>query len=113
MKIYYNPRCSKCRESLKLIESKGKTAEIVDYLNNPPSVETLKNIVKILGIPASELVRKSETIYSEKYKGKNLSENEWLEAMSQHPQLIERPIVIDGKRAVIGRPPEKVLTLLD
>jgi len=113
MKIYYNPRCSKCRESLKLIEGKGKTAEIVDYLNHPPSVETLKNIVKILGISASELVRKGETIYSEKYKGKNLSEDEWLVAMSQHPQLIERPIVIAGKRAVLGRPPERVLTLLD
>ncbi len=113
MKIFYNPRCSKCRETLKLIESKGKTAEIIDYLNQPPSIETLKNIVGLLGIKPSDLIRKSEPIYVANYKGKHLSEDSWLEVMSKHPQLIERPIVIDGNRAVIGRPPEKVIILLE
>ncbi len=112
MKIYYNPRCSKCRETLKLIESKGKTAEIVDYLNHPPTLETLQSIVIVLGMQPEELLRKKEPIFIEKYKGKKLSDNEWLEAMVQNPQLIERPIVIDGNRAIIGRPPEKVLELI-
>ncbi len=112
MKIYYNPRCSKCRETLKLIESKGKTAEIVDYLNHPPTVETLQNIIEVLGIKPEELLRKKEPVFIEKYKGKKLSDMELLEAMIQNPQLIERPIVIDGNRAIIGRPPERVLELL-
>ncbi len=112
MKIYYNPRCSKCRETLKLIESKGKTAEIVDYLNHPPTLETLQNIIKVLGIKPEELLRKKETVFIEKYKGKKLSDMELLEAMIQNPQLIERPIVIDGNSAIIGRPPERVLELL-
>jgi arsenate reductase len=112
MKIYYNPRCLKCRETLKLIESKGKTAEIVDYLNHPPTLETLQNIIKVLGIKPEELLRKKEPVFIERYKGKKLSDKEFLEAMVQNPQLIERPIVIDGNKAIIGRPPERVLDLL-
>ena len=112
MKIYYNPRCSKCRETLKLIESKGKTAEIVDYLNEAPSIETLKNIVNLLGINPSDLLRKSEQIYVTNYKGKSLSEDAWLEAMTKHPQLIERPIVINGNKAAVGRPLQNVLDIL-
>lgn len=112
MKIYYNPRCLKCRETLKLIESKGKTAEIVDYLNHPPTLETLQNIIKVLEIKPEELLRKKEPVFIERYKGKKLSDKEFLEAMVQNPQLIERPIVIDGNKAIIGRPPERVLDLL-
>lgn len=112
MKIYYNPRCSKCRETLKLIESKGKKAEIIDYLNQPPTVETLQSIVKVLGIKPEELLRKKEPVFIEKYKGKKLSDKEWLEAMIQNPQLIERPIVIEENKVIIGRPPERVLELL-
>ncbi len=112
MKIYYNTRCSKCRETLKLIESKGKSAEIVDYLNHPPTLETMQGIVKVLGIKPEELLRKKEPVFIEKYKGKILSDYEWLEVMIQNPQLIERPIVIDGNKAIIGRPPERVLDLL-
>lgn len=112
MKIYYNPRCSKCRETLKLIEGKGKKVEIIDYLNQPPTVETLQSIVKVLGIKPEELLRKKEPVFIEKYKGKILSDKEWLEVMIQNPQLIERPIVINGNKAIIGRPPERVLDLL-
>ena len=111
MKIYYNPRCLKCRETLKLIESKGKTAEIVDYLNHPPTLETL-HIIKVLVIKPEELLRKKEPVFIERYKGKKISDKEFLEAMVQNPQLIERPIVIDGNKAIIGRPPERVLDLL-
>jgi len=112
MKIYYNPRCSKCRETYNLIKAKGKEAEIVDYLNNPPSVETLKDIINVLGIKPEELVRKKEKLFIENYKGKSFSDSQWLDILSQNPQLIERPIVIEGKKAIIGRPPEKVLELL-
>lgn len=112
MKIYYNPKCSKCRETLNLIESKGKKAEIVDYLNHPPSVETLRNIVAVLGIKPEMLVRKKEAIFIENFKGKVFNDEQWLEILSNNPKLIERPIVIDGKKAVIGRPPELVLELL-
>lgn len=112
MKIYYNPRCLKCRETLKLIEINGKTAEIIDYLNHPPTLETLQNITKVLGIKPEELLRKKEPVFIEKYRGKKLSDKEWLKAMIQNPQLIERPIVIDGNKAIIGRPPELVLELL-
>jgi len=112
MKIYYNPHCSKCRETLKLIESKGKKAEIVDYLNNPPSVESLRNIIKVLGIKPIELVRKKEVLFIEKFKGKEYSDEEWLSILSENPKLIERPIVIEGNKAVIGRPPERVLEII-
>lgn len=112
MKIYYNPRCSKCRETLKLIEQQGKKAEIVDYLNHPPTVETLKQIVRMLGISPLELVRKKETLYLNHFRHQHLNDDEWLKVMSEHPQLIERPIVLEGKKAIIGRPPEKVLDLL-
>lgn len=112
MQIYYNPRCSKCREAYTLLKAKGIDAEIVDYLNQPPSVETLKNIVKVLGIKPFELVRKKEPLYLEKYAGKKISNTRWFTILSKNPILIERPIIIDGNKAIIGRPPEKVLELI-
>ncbi len=112
MKIYHNPRCTKSRETLKLIESKGKKVEIIDYLNHPPSPETLKTIVECLEINASDLVRRSESLFKEKFKNQSFTEKEWLKILSENPKLIERPIVMEGKKAIIGRPPEKVLELL-
>jgi len=112
MKIYYNPECSKCREAYSLLESKGETAEIIDYLNNPPSVETLRNIAKVLGVKPEEIVRKKEPLFLEKFEGKTFSDEEWLKILSENPELLERPIVIDGNKAIIGRPPERVLDLL-
>ncbi len=112
MKIYYKASCSTCQQTLKLIEGQGKTAEIVDYLKNPPSNESLENIIKVLGIKPFELVRKKEQLFIEKYKGKKISSKRWLTILSKNPQLIERPIVIDGNKAIIGRPPERVLELL-
>jgi arsenate reductase (glutaredoxin) len=110
--IYHNPRCSKSRETLALLQAKGIEPSIVEYLKTPPSASQLKAIVKQLGVKPEQLVRKSEEIYKSRYANKTLSDAQWIEAMVEHPSLIERPIVIRGQRAVLGRPPEKVLELL-
>lgn len=112
MKILHNPRCSKSRETLKLIEDAGKEVEVIEYLNDTPSVSELKSIIEKLGIKPLDLVRKGEDVYKDNFKGKTLSDDEWIEAMVKYPKLIERPIVISGKQAVIGRPPQNVLELL-
>lgn len=113
MKIYHNPRCAKSRETLALIEENGHSPEVVLYLETPPSKKELKDLLKKLGIKAAQLVRKGEKIYKEEYKGKELSEAQWIDALLAHPKLIERPIVVHDGQAVIGRPPTNVLELLD
>lgn len=112
MKIYHNPRCSKSRQTLQLINNSGKKIEIIEYLNEPPTFEELKSIIKLLGITPEQLLRKNESIFKEQFKGKIYSDDEWIQIMIEHPKLIERPIVIEGKKAVLGRPPENVLELL-
>jgi arsenate reductase len=113
MKIYHNPRCSKSRETLSLIEQRTKKIEIVEYLKDNLSVIELEEIIKKLGINAIDLVRKKEDIWIENYKGKDLTEKEMVEAMVKHPKIMERPIVVNGEKSIIGRPPENVLTILD
>ena len=112
MVIYHNPRCRKSRETLQIIKEKGIEPEIVEYLKEPPTNSELKELLRKLGISAEELIRKNEAIYKEKFKGKQHSEAEWIEILKQHPKLIERPIVVKGEKAVIGRPPENVYTLI-
>lgn len=112
LRIFHNPRCTKSRETLQIIEESGEMVEVVEYLKTVPSEEELMEIIEILGIKPEELVRKSESIYKEQYKGKELSSKQWVKAMVQNPKLIERPIVIKGNQAVIGRPPENVKQLL-
>ncbi|MCB0621618.1 MAG: arsenate reductase (glutaredoxin), partial [Saprospiraceae bacterium] len=90
----------------------GQEPEVILYLQTPPTRKELQALLRKLQIPAESLLRKGEAIYKEHFKGKNLSEEEWIEAMVEHPILIERPIVVQGDRAVIGRPPERVLELL-
>jgi arsenate reductase len=109
MKIYHNPRCAKSRETLALIEKKGVKPEIIEYLKELPTKDELKNILSFLGISAAQLIRKGEPVFKEKFKGKTLSEEQWIDAMIENPKLIERPIVIEGNKAVLGRPPENVL----
>jgi arsenate reductase len=111
MKIYHNPRCSKSRETLEIIQKKGLEIEIIDYLVKPPTKKELEEIIALLKIKPEDLVRKSEDVYKENFKGKNLTNAEWIEAMVKYPKLIERPIVISGDKAIIGRPPEKVIEL--
>jgi len=111
--LYHNPRCSKSRAALELLEARGLTPNIVRYLETPPSVEQLRDLLSKLGLPARQLLRSGE----EEYKALNLtdvsqSEEHLLSAMAAHPKLIERPILIAGARAVIGRPTEKLLELL-
>ncbi|MCO6480623.1 MAG: arsenate reductase (glutaredoxin) [Phaeodactylibacter sp.] len=112
MKIYHNPRCRKSRETLAILEDNGQKPEIVLYLEDTPSREELKEVLRMLDMKASELVRKGEKAYKENFKGKALTEEEWLDALIQYPKLIERPIVVKGNKAIIGRPPENVLELL-
>ncbi|KAA5825642.1 arsenate reductase (glutaredoxin) [Algibacter amylolyticus] len=112
IKIYHNNRCSKSRNGLVLLEESGKPFEVVKYLDNVPTVSELKNIIKLLNIKPIDLVRKNEAIWKENFKNKDLSDSEIIAAMVQFPKLIERPIVINGDKAVIGRPTELISTIL-
>ncbi len=111
MKIYHNPRCRKSRETLAIIKEQGIEPDIILYLEDNPTKEELKKVLKKLDISAEKLIRKSESVYKEHFKGKSLSESKWIDAMISYPKLIERPIVIKGSKAIIGRPPERVLEL--
>ncbi len=110
--IYHNPRCMKSRQTLALIEEKGENFIVKEYLKTPPTKEELKQIVDLLEIKPMDLIRKGEAEFKENFKGKDLSDDEWLDAMVSYPKLIERPIVIYENKAVIGRPPEKVLDII-
>lgn len=112
--IFHNPRCSKSRETLNLIEARGVQPKIVDYLKTPPSAAELKSILKKLGLKAADIVRKSEPLYAELgLKDCKLDERALIALLVANPILIERPIVVVGDRAVVARPPERVLELLD
>jgi len=112
--IYHNPRCSKSRETLALLQERGIKPDVVLYLETPPDVPTLKRLLKQLGIhSARELMRRKEDLYQELALADSaLSEAQLLQAMVDHPKLIERPIVIKGEQARIGRPPEAVLEII-
>lgn len=110
--IYHNPRCTKSRETLALLEKKKAKPEIVEYLKTPPTATELKSVLKKLGLNVQEIIRKKEPLFIEKFKNKKLSDEKWIDALVKNPVLIERPIVVKGNKAVIGRPPENVLTLL-
>lgn len=110
--IYHNPRCSKSREGLQLLELQGKPFTTVKYLNETLTKKELTGIIKKLEITPIELVRTKEKVWTENYKGKQLSDDEVIEAMIEHPNLIERPIVVNGDKAVIARPAEKIKDIL-
>ncbi len=112
MKIYHNPRCSKSRQGLAILEDSKLHFETIKYLDTPLTADELTEIVGLLDISPIELVRKNEAIWKENYKGKNLSDSEIILAMANNPKLIERPIVINNGKAVIGRPPEIIKTIL-
>ncbi len=112
MKIFHNPRCSKSRQTLSLIEDKGIDVEIVDYLNKPPSQAELDRVLKMLDMQPEDLMRKWEAVYKELgLKEKQLTRKEAIRIMCENPKLIERPIVIQGDKAILGRPPENVKDL--
>ncbi len=112
VRLYHNTRCSKSREACSILQEKNIAFETIEYLKTPPTEKEIKNLLKMLGIKAEELVRKSETLYKEKYKDKKISETKWIKILAKNPVLIERPIIVKGNKAIIGRPPEKVLELI-
>ncbi len=111
--IYHNPRCSKSRQTMNLLEQKAITPTVVKYLDTPPDAKTLANILDMLGLEPRELMRKGEAQYTDlKLDNTELSREQLIQAMVEHPRLIERPIVVNGDKAALGRPPEQVLTIL-
>jgi len=112
IQILHNPRCAKSRAGLKFLQDRGIEPEIIKYLNNPPSAEEFKEILRKMGAKPADVLRKNEAIYKEKFKGKEFTDDEWIEIMVNNPKLIERPIVINGDKAVLGRPAEKIEEVL-
>jgi len=112
IKIYHNNRCSKSRCGLEILEKSGKDYEVIKYLENVPTSNELKGIIKLLNIKPIALVRKNEVIWKDNYKNKDLNDAEIITAMIENPKLIERPIIINGNKAVIGRPPELILDII-
>ncbi len=111
--IYHNPNCSKSRETLNILEQHGISPEIIEYLENPPDKHELKNIIGLMGISPSELLRTTEPVYQEVQLDRDsISDKEIVAAICKHPSLLQRPIVVMGNRTVIGRPPDRVLELI-
>lgn len=111
--IYHNPRCSKSRGALELLQQRGVAVDVVEYLKTPPDRATLSDLLRRLGIGPRQLLRTGEDEYkSLGLENPALTDDQLLDAMIAHPKLIERPIVVIGNKAVIGRPPEKVLDLI-
>ncbi len=111
--IYHNPRCSKSRQTLALIEEQGITPTIVQYLDTPPTVDVLAELLDKLGMSPRDIIRKGEDAYKENnVSNTDLSDEELIALMVEYPKLIERPIVVKGNKAILGRPPENVLSLL-
>ena len=109
--IYHNPRCGKSRQTLALLEARGIAPRIVEYLKTPPDAATLKRLLKQLGLKPAQLVRKKEAAEA-KIDPAKLSDDALIAAMVKHPIVIERPIVVNGDKAALGRPPEAVLKIL-
>ena len=113
VQIFYNPRCSKCRLTMDILNDRGVQTTVIEYLNTPPDTAELNKVLDILGLEPRDLMRKHETPYKEnKLDNPDLSREQLIQAMIDNPILIERPIIINGNKATIGRPPEKVLDIL-
>ncbi len=113
IKIYHNPRCSKSRKTLEIIESTGAKPEIIKYLDSPPTVSEIKSVLTLLNLTPRELMRKGEAEYkNNNFSEESLSEDELIQLMVKYPKVIERPIVLSNGKAVIGRPPESVLDII-
>ncbi len=112
MKIYHNPRCSKSREGLKFIEEKGFDVEVVDYMKNGISAREIKDFLDKSGLNVADIIRTTEALFKEQYKGKQLTDDEWIAVLVENPRLIQRPLVIKGTHAVLARPAEEILRLI-
>ncbi len=111
--IYHNTRCSKSRETLDLLRENGIEPRIVEYLKEVPSEGEIETLLVKLNMSASDLVRKGEALFKQKYKGMSFNPHEWVKIMHEEPKLIERPIVVRNNKAVLGRPPENVMELIE
>lgn len=111
--IYHNGECSKCRGALEILHEKNIPHEVRWYIAEPLSIAELQSLLKKLNVPPSELVRKSEPLYTEEYDGKKITEEEWLTILSENPILIQRPIIEKGEKAIIARPPQRVYELIN
>jgi len=113
LRIYHNPRCSKSRQTLELLEGKGLKPEVVEYLKTPPSLEELDHLLQLLGLEPEAIVRSKDEAFAKLgLAGKKLDRKGWLKVLAENPALLERPIVVHGERAALGRPPENVLKIL-
>lgn len=112
IRIYHNPRCRKSREGLAVLEASGKAFEVIPYLEEPFTEKSLKHLLTYLDIPPMALIRTQEALWKQEYKGLALSDEELIHLMVAHPKLIERPIVVKDRKAVIGRPSAKIEALL-
>lgn len=112
MKIYHNPRCAKSRAGLKYLENKTGDFEIVKYLEKGISAKELGELIALTGKKPFEFVRTQEQIYKNEYKGKTLSDEEWIKVLAENPKLLQRPIVVNGDKAVLGNPPENIDSVL-
>lgn len=110
--VYHNPRCTKSRQALAYIDENGDKAEVIEYLKDLPTKQEMKDLLSKLGIKAEELIRKGEQEYKDHFKGKDLTEEEWIAAMIEYPKLIERPIIVYEDKAVIGRPANRIKELI-
>ena len=113
VRVFHNPNCSKCRLTMDILNDNGVEITVVEYLNAPPTQDELNEVLDLLGVEPRELMRKHEKQYSENnLDNPDLTREQLVQAMIEHPILIERPIIINGNKATIGRPPEKVLDIL-
>lgn len=112
IKVYHNSSCSKSRGACDILSERGVEAEVIEYLKNPPTEAEISDLLVKLNMKATDLVRKNEVMFKQKYAGKDYSEEEWINILSRNPVLIERPIIVMGDKAIIGRPPEKVIEFL-
>ena len=113
LKVYFKPNCATCQTALKLMKANTKEEiQTVEYLVATPSQKEIKEILKMLGMKAEQLVRKKEPLYKEKYEGKKISNSEWIKILNENPILIERPIVVKNGKAIIGRPVERIVCFI-
>ncbi len=113
LRIYHNPRCSKSRQTLTLLQENGHTPEVIEYLKSPPTADELRDVLQMLGMSPRDLMRKGEAVYKEQnLSDEALSDAQLIDAMVANPILIERPVVVSADKAAIGRPPESVLDIL-
>ena len=113
VKIYHNPRCRKSREALKYLDENGIDYEVIKYLDHPPQPSELELLITKMNGEVQDIIRKEEKIFKEKFKGRNFNANEWLVILSENPKLIQRPIVVKGHKAAVGRPLENVKYLFN